>query len=119
MNILRKILLLPPLVNCGLGIGLIVGAYIFEIFGYYDPCPLCILQRWSFGLIALCGALLIIPGLFLGLKKALLFLASLFSMGGGVIAGRFPGKTLNWDSKKARFMENEANKYLDSPYRKF
>jgi len=37
----------------------------------------------------------------------------------GVIAGRFPGKTLNWDSKKARFMENEANKYLDSPYRKF
>ena len=37
----------------------------------------------------------------------------------GVIAGRFPGKTLNWDSKKARFMENEANEYLDSPYRKF
>ena len=88
MNILRKILLLPSLVNCGLGIGLIVGAYIFEIFGYYDPCPLCILQRWSFGLIALCGSLLIIPGLFLAVKKALFFLASLFSMGGGVIAGR-------------------------------
>ena len=88
MNILRKILLLPPLVNCGLGLGLIVVAYIFEIFGYYDPCPLCILQRWSFGLIALCGALLIIPGLFLVLKKALFFLASLFSIGGGVIAGR-------------------------------
>ena len=69
MNILRKILLLPPLINFGLGIGLIVGAYIFEVFGYYDPCPLCILQRWSFGLIAFCGVLLIIPGLFLAVKK--------------------------------------------------
>ena len=88
MNILRKILLLPPLINFGLGIGLIVGAYIFEVFGYYDPCPLCILQRWSFGLIAFCGVLLIIPGLFLAVKKALLFLASLFSLGGGIIAGR-------------------------------
>ncbi len=37
----------------------------------------------------------------------------------GVIAGRFPGKTLNWDSSKARFKEEEANKYLDSPYRNF
>jgi hypothetical protein len=37
----------------------------------------------------------------------------------GVIAGRFPGKTLHWDSLKAKFKEEEANKYLDSPYRKF
>ena len=88
MNILRKILLLPPLVNCGLGIGLIVGAYIFEVFGYYDPCPLCILQRWSFGLIALCGALLIIPGLYLLIRKVLLLMAGLFAMSGAVIAGR-------------------------------
>ena len=88
MNILRKILLLPPLINFGLGIGLIVGAYIFEVFGYYDPCPLCILQRGSFGLIAFCGVLLIIPWLFLAVKKALLFLASLVAMGGGIISGR-------------------------------
>tara|TARA_X000001036_G_scaffold315020_1_gene293477 strand:+ start:298 stop:801 length:504 start_codon:yes stop_codon:yes gene_type:complete len=88
MNILKKILLLPPLVNFGLGIGLIVGAYIFEVFGYYDPCPLCILQRWSFGFIALCGALLMIPGLYLVIRKALLGIAGLFSMCGGVIAGR-------------------------------
>ena len=52
MGILKKILLLPPLVNFGLGLGLIVGAYIFEVVGYYDPCPLCILQRWSFAFIA-------------------------------------------------------------------
>tara|TARA_Y100000992_G_C21230395_1_gene475182 strand:- start:707 stop:1210 length:504 start_codon:yes stop_codon:yes gene_type:complete len=88
MNILRKILLLPPLVNCILGIGLVVGAYIFEVFGYYDPCPLCILQRWSFGLIALCGVLLMIPGLYLLFRKALLLIAVLFSFTGGVIAGR-------------------------------
>jgi len=37
----------------------------------------------------------------------------------GVIAGRFPNKTLHWDSKKAKFSEAEANKFLDSPYRKF
>ncbi len=37
----------------------------------------------------------------------------------GVIAGRFPNKTLHWDNKKAKFSEPEANAYLDSPYRKF
>lgn len=37
----------------------------------------------------------------------------------GVIAGRFPNQTLHWDSKKARFSEKEANKYLDGKYRKF
>jgi len=37
----------------------------------------------------------------------------------GVIAGRFPGKTLHWDSKKAKFSEEEANKFLDAEYRKF
>ena len=88
MSILRKILLLPPLVNFGLGIGLIVGAYMFEVIGYYDPCPLCILQRWSFGFIALCGALMMIPGLYLVIKKALLLIAGLFSMTGVIISGR-------------------------------
>ena len=37
----------------------------------------------------------------------------------GVIAGRFPGKTLNWDSSNAKFKEAEANKYLSSTYRNF
>ena len=88
MKVVKKILHLPPLINFGLGVGLIVGAYIFEIFGYYDPCPLCILQRWSFALIALCGALMAIPGLNIFLKKSLQVLASLFASCGGVIAGR-------------------------------
>lgn len=37
----------------------------------------------------------------------------------GVIAGRFPGETLHWNSKKAKFDEKQANKFLDSKYRKF
>ncbi len=37
----------------------------------------------------------------------------------GVIAGRFPGKTLNWDAERARFKEAEANAFLASDYRKF
>jgi predicted dehydrogenase len=37
----------------------------------------------------------------------------------GVIAGRFPGKTLNWDAESARFEEAEANAFLGSAYRNF
>jgi hypothetical protein len=37
----------------------------------------------------------------------------------GVIAGRFPNKTLNWDNKNARFKEEEANQYLSGEYRDF
>jgi predicted dehydrogenase len=37
----------------------------------------------------------------------------------GVIAGRFPNKTLHWDSEKAVFKEKKANEFLDSVYRSF
>jgi predicted dehydrogenase len=37
----------------------------------------------------------------------------------GTIAGRFPGRTLHWDNKKAAFEEVEANVYLDAAYRNF
>ncbi|WP_273566470.1 hypothetical protein [Maribacter halichondriae] len=37
----------------------------------------------------------------------------------GVIAGRFPNQTLHWDSTAAKFSEDEANQYLESPYREF
>ncbi len=37
----------------------------------------------------------------------------------GVIAGRFPNKTLHWDSEKALFNEAEANAYLSGSYRDF
>ncbi len=37
----------------------------------------------------------------------------------GVIAGRFPNKTLHWDNEKTRFAEEEANQFLDAPYRDF
>ena len=37
----------------------------------------------------------------------------------GVIAQRFPNRTLHWDSKNAKFAEEEANAFLDAPYRDF
>ncbi|MDR7129982.1 putative dehydrogenase [Algoriphagus sp. 4150] len=37
----------------------------------------------------------------------------------GVIAGRFPNETLHWNSKKAKFTEKKANKFLKGKYRKF
>lgn len=37
----------------------------------------------------------------------------------GVIAGRFPNKTLHWNNKTARFSEEAANAFLDAPYRDF
>jgi len=37
----------------------------------------------------------------------------------GVIAGRFPNKTLHWDMATAKFSESEANQYLQSEYRYF
>jgi len=37
----------------------------------------------------------------------------------GVIAGRFPNKTLHWDSQKAVFKENKANVFLKGMERKF
>ncbi|GMN10885.1 Gfo/Idh/MocA family oxidoreductase [Croceitalea sp. MTPC9] len=37
----------------------------------------------------------------------------------GVIAGRFPNQTLHWNNKTAQFDEEEANQYLDAPYREF
>ncbi len=37
----------------------------------------------------------------------------------GVIAGRFPGETLHWDAKEARFAEEKANAFLSGEYREF
>ena len=37
----------------------------------------------------------------------------------GVIAGRFPNKTLHWNNEKAKFKEEEANQYLSGNYRDF
>lgn len=37
----------------------------------------------------------------------------------GVIAGRFPNRTLHWDRQAARFSEPEANQFLKGNYREF
>ena len=88
MGIVKKIFFLPSAVNLLIGLGLVIGAYLFQLIGYYDPCPLCILQRWAFGLIVLCGLTLLIPNLYPSINKIILFIASLLSLGGGMIAGR-------------------------------
>ena len=88
MGIVKKIFFLPSAVNLLIGLGLVIGAYLFQLIGYYDPCPLCILQRWAFGFIAVCGLVLLIPNLYPLINKIILFIASLLSLGGGMIAGR-------------------------------
>ena len=88
MGIVKKIFFLPSAVNLMVGLGLVIGAYLFQLIGYYDPCPLCILQRWAFGFIAVCGLVLLIPNLYPLIYKIILFIASLLSLGGGMIAGR-------------------------------
>jgi disulfide bond formation protein DsbB len=88
MGIVKKIFFLPSAVNLLIGLGLVIGAYLFQLIGYYDPCPLCILQRWAFGFIAVCGLILFIPNLYPLINKIILFIASLLSLGGGMIAGR-------------------------------
>ncbi|CAH1000922.1 Inositol 2-dehydrogenase/D-chiro-inositol 3-dehydrogenase [Neolewinella maritima] len=37
----------------------------------------------------------------------------------GVVAGRFPGETLHWDTDTARFAEDKANEFLAGSYRAF
>ena len=37
----------------------------------------------------------------------------------GVIAGRFPNKTLHWNNETSLFDEEKANEFLESPYREF
>ena len=88
MGIVKKIFFLPSAINLLVGLGLVIGAYLFQLIGYYDPCPLCILQRWAFGFIAVCGLVLLIPNLYHLINKIILFIASLLSLGGGMIAGR-------------------------------
>ena len=61
---------------------------MFEFIGYYDPCPLCILQRWAFAFIAFCGLILLIPNLYLFINKVIFFIASLLALSGTIIAGR-------------------------------
>jgi len=67
--------------------GLVLVAYLFEILGGFEPCPLCIFQRWCFmgmGLMALLK-------LFLGSKKiGILAITGIWFFGasGLIIAGR-------------------------------
>jgi len=37
----------------------------------------------------------------------------------GVIAGYFPNQNLHWNNETSKFKEEEVNKFLDVPYRKF
>jgi len=37
----------------------------------------------------------------------------------GVVANRFPNRILHWNNSESTFTEEEANEFLDAPYRKF
>ena len=88
MGIVKKIFFMPAAINLLLGLGLVMGAYLFEVIGYYDPCPLCILQRWAFTFIGFCGLILFIPGLHFMISKFLFLVSGLFALGGSIVAGR-------------------------------
>lgn len=46
-----------PLAGGAVALALLGGAYAFEIFGNYPPCPLCIEQRWIHIWAALAGVI--------------------------------------------------------------
>ncbi|WP_440958943.1 disulfide bond formation protein B [Oceanicaulis sp. LC35] len=49
-----------PLIGALVSASLLLGAFGFEIFGRYAPCPLCIGQRWAHAYLLIAGALLFI-----------------------------------------------------------
>jgi len=88
MSTIKRLLFSPGAINSLMGFGLIIAAYLFEVIGNFEPCPLCILQRWSFGLIGICGIILLVLPIQGLIQKLILFLAGIFALGGGTIAAR-------------------------------
>lgn len=70
------------LLAAGGSLALLLGAYVFQYFGY-APCKLCLWQRWPHGVAIALGALVLLlgPMLLLGVAGAL---AALVTSGIGV-----------------------------------
>lgn len=50
-----------PLVGAGLSGALLIGAFAFEHIGRFDPCPMCVTQRWAHaGVVGLGLALVLV-----------------------------------------------------------
>ena len=49
-----------PLIGAIVSASLLLGAFGFEVFGRYAPCPLCIQQRWAHAYLLAAGLILFI-----------------------------------------------------------
>ncbi len=47
-----------PLIGAAASGAMLAGAFAFEVFGRYSPCPLCIDQRWAHGYVIATGLIL-------------------------------------------------------------
>lgn len=72
-----------PLIAALVSASLLLGAFGFEVFGRYAPCPLCIQQRWAHayllgaGLILFIGLIVLKPANALAARGATLIVAAL------------------------------------------
>ncbi len=76
--------------------GLLGGAYAFEHLGGYQPCILCIWQRWPHGVVILMGVLALLPMVGTGSARGLVGIASLALFVGAGIAGFHVGVEQLW-----------------------
>ena len=74
-----------PLIAALVSASLLLGAFGFEVFGRYAPCPLCIEQRWAHAYLLIAGLILFI-GLQV-LKPANALIARGASLITGLLAG--------------------------------
>ena len=98
---IRNLLSDPILIPAGLFIFAFsaLGAALVSQYGFgLNPCPLCIYQRWPYGIIMVLSAL----GLLLGLKHkdkavaALVFACGAMFLAGGLIAAYHTGVEQHW-----------------------
>lgn len=91
----------PILIPAGLVIfaASALGAALISQYGFgMNPCPLCLYQRWPYGIIIVLGAL----GVLMGLKNKdkiaalLVFLCGLALLTGGYIAAYHVGVEQHW-----------------------
>jgi len=82
-------------VIAALAFGAIAGAWGFEIIGGFEPCPLCLQQRWAYYVaVPIAGILImmVLSGKISdGLLKAGLVVLSLVILAGGVLGGYHAG----------------------------
>lgn len=96
-NLPRRSLIWPALTLVA-SVGLLVGAWAFQIFGSLQPCPLCVYQRWPYWImIALAGfSVLAGPRLPPSALAVLAAIGGLVFLAGAGIAGFHVGVEQSW-----------------------